>query len=136
MPIGATRARGRDPRELGRYVTVGAVCAGANNLLLIGGAAAGLPYAACFALTVLIVLPASYPAHACWTFGSAMSWRGFGRYLLGSLSGVIVAGLVMALLCGPLGLPMLVAAPAMTAAMLVYNFLMTRWAVRRRVAAV
>lgn len=127
--------RWRRPAEAGRYLTVGAACAGANNLLLIGGAALGLSYPVCYALTVLVILPASYPAHACWTFGSAMSWPGFGRYLLGSLSGVAVAGLVMALLCGRLGLPMLVAAPAMTAAMLVYNFLMTRWAVRRRVVA-
>lgn len=128
------RTRWSGPAESGRYLTVGAACAVANNLLLIGGAAAGLHYAVCFALTVVIVLPASYPAHACWTFGTAMSWGSFGRYLLGSLSAVVVAGLMMALLCGPLHLPMVIAAPATTAAMLVYNFLMTRWAVRRRVA--
>lgn len=132
----ARLTKGDAPADAARYLLVGAACAGANNLLLIGGAAAGLHYTVCIGLTVLVVLPASYPAHACWTFRSAMSWGSFGRYLLGSLSGVVVASLMVALLCGPLGLPMPIAAPTATAAMLVYNFLMTRWAVRRRVAAI
>ncbi|WP_211280104.1 GtrA family protein, partial [Sphingomonas dokdonensis] len=93
---------GDTPADAGRYLLVGVTCAGANNLLLIGGAAAGLHYTVCIALTVLIVLPASYPAHACWTFRGAMSWGSFGRYLLGSLSGVVIASLMVALLCGPL----------------------------------
>lgn len=57
---------------------------------------------------------------------------GFGRFLLGSLSSLLMAGIAVGALCGLLRLPMIVAAPLATLAMTVYNFAMTRWAITRR----
>ena len=122
----------RIPREPGRYLTIGLVCAVLNNLILIGGDLAGLHYAVSVLLTFLFVLPASYLAHTYWTFDVTLSWQAFGRYVLGSLASLAVASFVVWLLRGALALPMVVAAPLATIAMTIYNYLMARWAIRYR----
>lgn len=120
------------PRESGRYLVIGAVCAVLNNVILIGGDAAGLHYAACVLLTFVLVLPASYLAHACWTFDVPLSWIAFGRFVAGSIASLFVASFAVWTFRGLLLMPMAVAAPLATVAMTAYNFVMTRWAVRWR----
>jgi putative flippase GtrA len=119
------------PREPSRYLVIGAVCALLNNLILIGGDAAGLHYIASIMLTFMMVLPVSYLAHACWTFDVALSWTAFGRFVIGSVSSLFVASLTIWFFFALLGLPMAASAPLATVAMTVYNFAMTRWAIRR-----
>lgn len=119
------------PREPSRYLVIGAVCALLNNLILIGGDATGLHYAMSIMLTFVIVLPASYLAHACWTFDIALSWTAFGRFIIGSVSSLFVASFAIWLFFALLDLPMVVSAPSATIAMTAYNFAMTRWAIRR-----
>ncbi|MCE7797469.1 GtrA family protein [Sphingobium sufflavum] len=119
-------------REPGRYLLVGAACALFNNIILIGGDAAGLHYAVSVLLTFVLMLPLSYLAHASWTFDATVNWPAFGRFLLGSLSSLAMATFAVGLFHDALRLPMVLAAPVATVVMTVYNFLMTRWAVRRR----
>jgi putative flippase GtrA len=114
-----------------RYLAVGAICAVMNNIILIAGDAAGLHYWSAVLLTFVLVVPPSYVAHASWVFGVRASWHAFGRYVAGTLSSLVVAALAVGLLRGALLLPMVVAAPIATLAMVLYNYLMTRWAVYR-----
>jgi putative flippase GtrA len=119
------------PRELSRYLVIGAVCAVLNNLILICGDALGLHYAVSIMITFALVLPATYLAHAHWTFDIRLSWVGFGRFLLGSVISLLVASSTIWLFRGLLLLPMAVTAPLATVTMTAYNYIMTRWAMRR-----
>lgn len=112
-----------------RYLAIGAGCALLNNAILIGADFAGLHYAAATAITFVTTVPLAYAAHALWTFEARLSWRGLGRFVAGSLSSLVVAALTIAALCGALALPMILAAPLATVAMVIYNFAMARWAV-------
>jgi putative flippase GtrA len=112
-----------------RYLAIGAGCAILNNAILIGADLSGLHYTAATALTFLTTVPLAYAAHALWTFNARLSWRGLARFAAGSLSSLLAAGLTIAALCGALALPMVLAAPLATAVMVLYNFLMARWAV-------
>ncbi len=115
--------------EARRYLLVGGLCALASNIILIGGDAVSLHYGYSIALVFVTVLPASYLAHACWTFDAELSWTGFGQFILGSLSSFFAAGVLVAALRGGLMLPMIIAAPITTVAMTIYNFVMAKWAV-------
>ncbi|PXW78172.1 putative flippase GtrA [Blastomonas natatoria] len=112
-----------------RYLTIGAGCAVLNNAILIGADFSGLHYTAATALTFVTTVPLAYAAHALWTFNARLSWRGLARFVAGSLSSLMAAGLTIAALCGGLALPMVLAAPLATAVMVLYNFFMARWAV-------
>lgn len=112
-----------------RYLAIGAGCAVLNNAILIGADHLGLHYTAATALTFVVTVPLAYAAHALWTFGTRLSWRGLARFVAGSLSSLLAAGLTIAVLCGALALPMVIAAPLATAVMVLYNFFMARWAV-------
>ena len=116
----------------GRYLIVGAVCAALNNILLIGADWVGLHYSAAIALTIAITLPIAYFSHALWTFSSQISIQSFARFVAGSFSSVVVAAALVAGLRGWIGMPMLFAAPIATILMVLYNFVMTRWAVSNR----
>jgi putative flippase GtrA len=118
--------------EPSRYLVIGAVCAALNNVILICGDAAGLHYVASILLTFTLVLPASYLAHARWTFDVTLSWTAFGRFVLGSFASLFVASFTIWAFRGALFLPMIIAAPLATVTMTVYNYIMTRWAVRPR----
>lgn len=113
-----------------RYLAVGAVCAIANNAILMAGDAAGMRYWTAVLLTFMMV-PPSYVAHALWVFRVRTSWAAFGHYVMGTISSFGVMVLTIGLLRGVMMLPMVVAAPVATLAMVLYNYLMTRWAVYR-----
>jgi putative flippase GtrA len=113
-----------------RYLVVGAVSAAANNVIMIGGDAAGMHYWVAVLLTFMVV-PPSYIAHALWVFGVRTSWAAFGHYVAGTISSFLVMVLTIGLLRGVLLLPMVAAAPIATLVMVLYNYLMTRWAVYR-----
>lgn len=114
-----------------RYLSVGAACALAHNVILVSGDAVGLHYSLCILLSNLLVLPPAYLVHANWTFGAKPSWPRFGSYIIGSLLGLIVSAVAVWIYRGFLQLPMLAAAPLSTVTMVIYNFVMTRWAVHR-----
>lgn len=117
--------------ERRRYLVIGGSCALLNNALLIGGDALGLHYAVTIVAAFILVLPISYIFHARWTFFAPISLPALWRYVLGSLSGLGLASFTIWLLNVMLGIPMWLAAPLATAKMVIYNFLMTRWSVRR-----
>lgn len=112
-----------------RYLVVGSVCAIANNIILIASDAAGLHYWVAVLLTFALMVPPSYLAHALWVFQVPAAWGAFGRYAGGTISSLAVAALTIGLLRGVMALPMVAAAPLATLAMVLYNYLMTRWAV-------
>ena len=119
-------------RQPARYLVSGAVCALANNILLIVGARAGLGTFELTLLSFLVIGTAGYAAHAHFTFRQAPGWRTYARFMAGIALGIPIAYAVLALLRDGLGMPMLYAAPIATVALLVYNYLSARLAIKRR----
>ncbi len=119
-------------REPLRYVGSAAICALVNNGLLIGADRAGIGYAGLLALSWGITGSLGYALHVRFTFRQAVSWAGYGRFMLGVAMGIPLAFAFLALFKSGLHLPMWAAAPAMTAAMLVYNYAAARFAILRR----
>lgn len=117
-------------REPKRYLVVGGACAVANNLVLIASDQAGLHYGLSILLCFVLVTPFSYFLHAWWTFDVPRSWIGFVRFVIGQLSGLLMASITIIVLKAGIGLPMIVTAPLATVIMMLYNFFVARFALR------
>ncbi len=113
-----------------RYTLVGATCAVAGNAVMILGDLAGAHYVATTVLSFVLVTPMGYVLHCRFTFREALSWRGFLRFTSGVATGFPLSLLSMAILCTGLGQPVLLAAPATTVLLYVWNYTSAHWAIR------
>jgi putative flippase GtrA len=114
-----------------RFLTVGLTCASLHNVILIAGHALGLHYVAASIVSFAIVVVVGYALHSAWTFPGAKRGRtSFVRYALSMSANfpLFVAGLFV--LVDLAGLPVPMAAPAVTVAMFAFNFFATRLALR------
>ena len=135
-----TTARARLRRRLfawhgGRYAGGAVLCALVNNVILIGGARLGAPDLAGVLVAWASGGTIGYLWHCRLTFRAAPSWPGYLRFMSGTLLGIPLTWLLIALLRGPLGWPMEAAAPATTVILVVYNYLNARLAIRRKAGA-
>lgn len=112
-----------------RFSGVSALCMILHNLVLIAADASGLPYGIAILLSYVIVVVAGYGLHSSYTFGIERSGISFVRYALAMAGNVPALWLLLGLLVGHLGWPMLFAAPVSTLIMTLFNFMMSRWAV-------
>ena len=112
-----------------RYLAAGGSCALLNIIVLMGAEALCLPLAISIALSFVIVCLAGYALHAAVTFDAPRHWRGFLRYTLAMAANLPTSTLLLWLFARVLHWPMELAAPAVTATMLVVNFLSGRWAI-------
>jgi putative flippase GtrA len=115
-----------------RYGIVGAICAVANNVLMIAGDRVGIHYVITTTIAFLVVTPAGYLMHAAFTFRERRSWAGFFRFTAGIALGFPVSLLLMAILCSGLGQPVVIAAPVMTVLLIVWTYASTHWALLSR----
>ena len=119
-------------KQPARYLVSGGLCAIANNILLIAGGRAGMNTFELTLLSFMMIGTVGYLAHVLFTFRQSLTWRGYGRFMIGVALGIPVAYAVLTLLRDLLGLPMLIAAPTATVILLTYNFLSARLAIMRR----
>ena len=115
----------------GRFALVGLACALLHNAIMIAGDFAGLHYAVSSVISFAIVAAVGYGLHSAWTFpGARRGATSFTRYALSMSANLplFVAG--MFVLVDLLGLSVPVAAPLVTVALLAFNFVATRWALR------
>ncbi|HJT60539.1 MAG TPA: GtrA family protein [Burkholderiales bacterium] len=118
---------------LGRYFTVGVTCALLHNAIMIGGDWLGLHYVASCFLSFAIVVVVGYRLHSGWTFRAAeRSAPSFARYLLVASANLPMALAGFFLLVDLFGLPVPIASPLLTLALLAVNFVGNRWALRAR----
>lgn len=114
-----------------RYLSVGAACAVANNLIMIAGDRLGIHYAALTTLCFALVTPFAYWMHTAFTFETERSFRGFFLFSAGVATAFPISLLLMALLYSGLGAPMIVAAPVTTVLLFVWNYFSARTAILR-----
>ncbi|HEX7874731.1 MAG TPA: GtrA family protein [Sphingobium sp.] len=115
-----------------RYLLVGGSCALVHNIVVIAGDAIGVPYTFTVTASTLGVGGMGYMLHSHLTFRAAPRWSGYGRYLMGMMSGVVITMILLAFLHDLLALPMLIASPATTVVTTLTNFIASRWAITAR----
>ena len=108
---------------------ISAICAAANNAVIILGGLAGGHYLIMTAVAFLIVTPLGYLFHCRFTFAEKRSLRGLFRFWSGSALAFPVSLLTMALLCSGLKLPVTVATPVATVVLFLWNYLSAQWAI-------
>lgn len=114
-----------------RYLAAGAVCAVAQNALVIGGDLQGYNYLVTVSVSTVLVGALGYILHACFTYGERLSWDAFLRFMAGLTSGYLLSLATFAVLHDLLFVPIPIASPITTAVTTVWNFVATRWAIRR-----
>ena len=112
-----------------RFSGVSAVCMVLHNLIMIIADANGLSCDVAILLSYAIVVVAGYSLNSSYTFGVERNSFNFTRYALAMASNVPALWLLLGLLVGHLGWPMLLASPISTLIMTLFNFTMSRWAV-------
>jgi len=118
---------------IGRFFTVGLVCALLHNAIMIGGDWAGLHYVATSFISFAIVVAVGYWLHSGWTFpGAARGRTPFARYALTMAANLPLSIAGMFVLVDLAGLPVPAAAPAVTVLLAAFNFIGGRWALKRQ----
>jgi len=115
--------------EPARYLMVGGSVALVNNIVLIGGDRLGLHYTPLIVATWAIGGTLGYLLHSHFTFRAAHGWAAYVRFMGGVALGTPIAWMMMAGLKSGMGLPMWIAAPAVTLGMVLYNYLSARAAI-------
>ena len=118
-----------------RFYAVGLACALLHNVVMIGGDWAGLHYVAASFLSFAIVVVFGYWLHSAWTFPDASRGRTpFARYALTMAANLPLSIAGMFVLVDLVGLPVVIASPAVTVLLAAFNFIGSRWALRRGVS--
>jgi putative flippase GtrA len=115
-----------------RYAIVGAICAIAQNGIMIAGGIAGGHYVPLSLLAFGIVTTMGYFLHARVTFHVKPSFHGFARFASGVATGFPLYFFVMAILCSGLQLAIGLAAPVATVVLYLWNYNSAHWALRCR----
>lgn len=119
-------------QRTGCYGLVGAICAVANNAIMILGDFAGLHYALMLVLSFMIVVPLGYLLQSAFTFRVPASLNSFLRFTSVVVLGFPLALLTMAVLCSGFGLRAAIAAPGATVALVIWNYASAYWAIAGR----
>jgi len=118
---------------LGRFFSVGLLCALLHNAIMIGGDWVGLHYVASSFVSFAVVVALGYWLHSSWTFpGAQRGGMSFARYTLTMALNLplSLAGMFVLVDLAGLGVPL--AAPAVTVMLAAFNFVGGRWALRAR----
>ncbi len=117
---------------LGRFYSVGLLCALLHNAIMIGGDWLGLHYALANLISFAVVVVVGFRLHSGWTFtGAERSRASFARYALGMAANLPLSLAGMFVFVDLAGLPVSVAAPAVTVLLAVFNYFAGRWALVR-----
>jgi len=111
------------------YLFVAASCLLLHNAIVIVGDAVGQPLWVAMLASFLIVNSVGYMGHCRVTFRAPATPRGFVRYAAAMITNVPAAYALIWLLHDAASLPMVLAAPAASALMLVVNYALSHWAI-------
>jgi putative flippase GtrA len=118
---------------VGRFFSVGLMCALLHNAIMIGGDWVGLHYVVSSLISFAIVVLVGYGLHSWWTFpGAERGVMSFALYTLTMALNLPLSLVGMFALVDLAGLGVPIAAPAVTVMLAAFNFLGGRWALRAR----
>ena len=111
------------------YGAVSGSCLVLHNAVMIGADWAGAPLIVGVVVSFVLVAAVGYVAHSLLTFGEPLGLVRFGRYCLAMSANIPFAYVTTWFWHGPMGLPMLWAAPLASICMVAVNFVLSRWAI-------
>jgi putative flippase GtrA len=116
---------------LGRFFSVGLACALLHNAIMIGGDWLGLHYVASNVVSFAVVVVVGYVLHSGWTFPDAVrDHASFARYTFSMAANLPLSLAGMFAFVDLAGLPVSLAAPAVTVVLAAFNYLAGRWSLR------
>ena len=118
---------------VGRFFSVGLLCALLHNAIMIAGDWLGLHYVASSFVSFAIVVLVGYLLHSAWTFpGAQRGAMSFARYTLTMALNLPLSLAGMFVFVDLAGLAVAIASPAVTLLLMAFNFVAGRWALRAR----
>jgi len=114
-----------------RYLLVAIACAISYNAILITGDFFGLHYAVSTLISYAVGVFLGYGLHSVFTFGRELSTQSLFRYALGIAANLPGSIVLLFLFCDVAGVSVVVAAPATTVILFLWNFAMSHWAIVR-----
>jgi putative flippase GtrA len=111
-----------------RYLLVAGVCLLLHNGCVVAADALGARTAPAVVFSFAVVVVAGYLMHSVFTFGAVLDWTRFRSYVGGMAANIPIAFIGLWLLHDALGLKMAVASPLASGAMIVINYVLSRWA--------
>jgi len=118
---------------IGRFFTVGLVCAATHNAIMIGGDWAGLHYVVSSLISFVVVVALGFWLHSGWTFPDAQRSRmSFARYAGTMALNLPLSIALMFVFVDLAHLPVAIAAPLVTVLLAAFNLAAGRWALARR----
>jgi len=118
---------------VGRFFTVGLVCALTHNAIMIGGDWAGLHYVVSSLISFAVVVMLGFWLHSGWTCPDAQRSRtSFARYAGTMALNLPLSIALMFVFVDLAHLPVVIAAPLVTVLLAAFNFVAGRWALARR----
>lgn len=122
------RARG----VVHRFLLVGLACALLHNAIMITGDRLGLHYAVSSVISFAVVVSFGYWLHSGWTFSEAQrNASSFARYAAMAAMNLPLSILGMFVFVDLAGLVVPLASPLVTVILAAFNFVGSRWALRR-----
>jgi putative flippase GtrA len=114
-----------------RFAMVGLACAATHNLIVIAADRWHVHYALSCAVSYAVVVVLGFALHVGFTFQQLPSLASFLRYALSMAANYPITIALLFVLSDLAGWPVAVSAPVATVAMIVWNFLASRWAIVR-----
>jgi putative flippase GtrA len=110
---------------------VAIACAISYNVILITGDFFGLHYVVSTLISYAVGVFLGYGLHSVFTFGRELSAQSLFRYALGIAANLPGSIVLLFVFCDVAGISVVVAAPATTAILFLWNFAMSHWAIAR-----
>lgn len=114
-----------------RYLAVSGLCMVTNISVIVGLTAAGCNYVVASVIAFALVCMLGFALHAGWTFRSAATPAGFARYVAAMALNLPISILLIWLAHDVAGLTVAISATLATIALVVWNYLASRWAIAK-----
>jgi putative flippase GtrA len=121
--------------RIGPYGLIAALCALANLVILVAGERAGFHYVVSISVSFVVCVILGYTLHSRFTYAARVDRAGLVRYTGAMALNYPLSIVAVWFFNELLAWPMIVAAPASTLALTLYNFFSSRWAILGRTAA-
>ncbi len=112
------------------YLVVAGLCALLHNIIMIGLDAVGVHYGISLLISAAVLIPTGFFAQGRVTFNGDLNLANFIRYAAVMIVNTPVSYASLWLLYDLARLPMIIAAPIATVALLVWNFFASGWALK------
>jgi putative flippase GtrA/SAM-dependent methyltransferase len=115
----------------GRYLVVGAVCAGLNNVILIGLDQIGVHYVVSSLVSFVVVVAVGYGLHSTFTFRVRRGLSTLILYAAAMAANYPLLVVMLFVLVDLARLPVFIASPMATVVLFGWNFFASRWAINK-----